>query len=49
MGFARVTGSRLVETAIKAMVQAGVDLVVLEAEVTNLGAIALYEKLNFVR
>lgn len=42
-------GSRLVKLVIEAMKAAGADLVVLEAEVTNKGALALYEKLNFVR
>ena len=42
-------GSKLVKLVIEAMKAANADLVVLEAEVTNKGALALYEKLDFVR
>ena len=42
-------GSKLVQLTIVEMAAKGADLVVLEAEVTNNGALALYEKLNFVR
>jgi peptide alpha-N-acetyltransferase len=42
-------GSRLVRLCIDGMRAANADVLVLEAEVTNKGALALYEKLNFVR
>mmetsp|Transcript_5211 Transcript_5211/g.8974 ORF Transcript_5211/g.8974 Transcript_5211/m.8974 type:complete len:158 (+) Transcript_5211:56-529(+) len=42
-------GSRLVVLAINQMQSEGCDEVVLEAEVTNSGALALYEKLGFLR
>jgi peptide alpha-N-acetyltransferase len=42
-------GTALVCKAIEAMVARNADLVVLETEVSNKGAIALYERLNFVR
>jgi N-alpha-acetyltransferase 30 len=45
----RRIGSSLVERAIKAMQQDGADEIVLETEVTNPKAIALYEKLGFAR
>jgi len=45
----RHVGSHLVELVIAAMKREQADLIVLEAEQTNRGALALYEKLNFVR
>lgn len=45
----RQIGSRLVRLAIDGMRAAQADVLVLEAEVTNKGALGLYEKLNFVR
>ncbi len=42
-------GSKLVELIIAGMKAAGADLLVLEAEVSNKGALSLYDKLNFVR
>lgn len=45
----RRIGSSLVKEAIRAMVAANADEVVLETEVTNPTAIALYEKLGFAR
>jgi len=42
-------GTTLVQLALDAMRAQGAALCVLEAEVTNKGALALYEKLNFVR
>mmetsp|Transcript_21121 Transcript_21121/g.62449 ORF Transcript_21121/g.62449 Transcript_21121/m.62449 type:complete len:190 (+) Transcript_21121:3-572(+) len=45
----RGIGKWLVREATRAMRDAGCDEVVLETEVTNLGAIALYESLGFVR
>ncbi len=42
-------GSSLVERAIAELQRQGADLCVLETEVTNEGAIRLYERLNFVR
>lgn len=45
----RKIGSNLVESAIKRMIQHNADEVVLETEVTNKGALRLYENLGFVR
>jgi peptide alpha-N-acetyltransferase len=42
-------GSTLVKLALVAMQQKHADLVVLETECSNKGALALYEKLNFTR
>jgi len=42
-------GSKLVKLVIKAMKEDKCDVVVLETEITNKGALALYEKLDFVR
>ncbi|KAJ2315511.1 hypothetical protein IWW54_000229 [Coemansia sp. RSA 2705] len=42
-------GSSLVERALAAMEKRGADEVVLEAEVDNVGALALYERLGFIR
>lgn len=42
-------GSKLVELIISGMKAASADLIVLEAEVSNKGALSLYDKLNFVR
>lgn len=42
-------GTRLVAAAIEAMVAGGCKEVTLEAEVTNLGALRLYENLGFIR
>jgi N-alpha-acetyltransferase 30 len=43
------TGSELVKRAITEMVNQGGDEVVLETEITNKGALALYENLGFLR
>jgi hypothetical protein len=43
------TGSALARMAIQAMADAGAEEVALEAEVTNLGALALYRALGFLR
>ena len=45
----RGLGSHLVQLAIEAMREHGADEVVLEAEVTNKGALSLYQNLGFVR
>lgn len=45
----RGVGKWLVRRATQAMRDSGCDEVALETEVTNLGAIALYESLGFVR
>jgi len=45
----RGIGKELVRRAIEAMDAEGCDEVVLETEITNLGAIRLYERLGFVR
>jgi len=45
----RGIGSKLVKLVIKAMKEDKCDVVVLETEITNKGALALYEKLDFVR
>ena len=42
-------GSNLVIKAIKMMTEQGCDEVVLETEITNVGALRLYENLGFVR
>lgn len=42
-------GTELVRRAIQEVVAGGADEVVLEAEVTNRGALALYEGLGFLR
>lgn len=44
-----ITGSELVKRAITEMVNQGGDEVVLETEITNKGALALYENLGFLR
>ncbi len=48
-GAAGCAGSVLVSRTIQAMVEAGCEEVALEAEVTNSGALRLYQKLGFVR
>ena len=45
----RGIGSALVVSAIEAIAHAGGDEVVLETELTNKGALRLYEHLGFVR
>ena len=45
----RGLGRRLVELAVQAMRDGGCDEAVLETEVTNVGALRLYEGLGFVR
>ncbi|KAK3236379.1 N-alpha-acetyltransferase mak3 [Cymbomonas tetramitiformis] len=45
----RKLGSKLVCRAIEVMRQEGVEEVMLEAEVDNYGALALYENLGFIR
>ncbi|CAG5107530.1 Oidioi.mRNA.OKI2018_I69.chr1.g3371.t1.cds [Oikopleura dioica] len=45
----RGIGKELVRRAIEAMDAEGCDEVVLETEITNLGALRLYERLGFVR
>jgi len=42
-------GSKLVELAVEKMRSIGCTQIVLEAEITNSGALSLYEKLGFVR
>lgn len=42
-------GSKLVGTAIESMMVCNCHEVALEAEVTNKGALRLYEKLGFIR
>lgn len=42
-------GTTLVKRAIEEMIAADADEVVLEAEVTNSGALALYRNLGFLR
>lgn len=44
-----LAGTELVRRAIAEIVAGGADEVVLEAEVTNRGALALYEGLGFLR
>ena len=46
---ARGLGRELVSRAIRQMASEGVEEVMLEAEVTNRGALALYGSLGFVR
>jgi len=41
--------SHLVKLAVQRMCEKGADLVVLETEITNKGALSLYERLDFVR
>ncbi|GAB5361788.1 hypothetical protein AAMO2058_000742500 [Amorphochlora amoebiformis] len=45
----RGIGSKLVKMAIKVMVEMKADVVVLETEITNKGALSLYANLGFVR
>ncbi|KAL1528466.1 hypothetical protein AB1Y20_009811 [Prymnesium parvum] len=45
----RKMGSQLVKLAVRAMRDGGCDEAVLETEVTNIGALRLYEGLGFVR
>ena len=45
----RGMGSKLVQLAVRAMHAGGCDEAVLETEVTNIGALRLYEGLGFVR
>ncbi|GMH35941.1 hypothetical protein BSKO_03809 [Bryopsis sp. KO-2023] len=45
----RGVGSYLVKLAIEEMIKNGADEVTLEAEVTNKGALKLYENLGFIR
>lgn len=45
----RGVGSSLVKLAIKEMIKNGADEVILEAEVSNKGALKLYENLGFIR
>ncbi|KAI9293054.1 acyl-CoA N-acyltransferase [Neoconidiobolus thromboides FSU 785] len=45
----RGIGSKLVQRSIQSMVENEADEVVLEAEASNLGALALYEHLGFIR
>jgi len=45
-GFA---GSKLVKLCIEEMIHRGCQEVVLEAEVTNIGALKLYQNLGFIR
>ncbi len=47
--FIHHAGSALAKMAIEEMVAAECDEVVLEAEVTNAGALALYRSLGFIR
>lgn len=42
-------GSQLVLRVIKTLIEHGCEEVVLEAEVTNVGALRLYERLGFIR
>ncbi|KXN74724.1 putative acyltransfersase [Conidiobolus coronatus NRRL 28638] len=42
-------GSSLVRRSISAMMELGADEIVLETELTNVGALNLYEKLGFIR
>jgi len=42
-------GSTLVKLVVSVMKRNKCDMVVLETEITNKGALALYEKLDFVR
>ena len=45
----RGMGSKLVSLAVQGMHDNGCEEAVLEAEVTNMGALRLYESLGFVR
>jgi N-alpha-acetyltransferase 30 len=45
----RGIGSKLAQEGIRRMKEAGCSEIVLETEVSNLGALALYNKLGFVR
>ena len=45
----RGMGRQLVQLAVRAMDKGGCDEAVLETEVTNIGALRLYEGLGFVR
>ncbi|KAI8067781.1 putative acyltransfersase [Gongronella butleri] len=45
----RAIGSKLVEKAVVAMTQQHADEVVLETEYTNQGALALYQRLGFIK
>jgi len=45
----RGMGSQLVSLAVHAMRDGGCDEAVLETELTNIGALRLYEELGFVR
>ena len=45
----RKMGSQLVKLAVRGMRDGGCDEAVLETEVTNIGALRLYEGLGFVR
>ena len=49
INYRKKIGSTLVKKAMKQMKNLSCELVVLETEITNKGALALYEKLNFVR
>lgn len=42
-------GKELVKKAIQAMIDGGCEEIVLEAEVCNRGALALYQSLGFIR
>ncbi|KAJ1915368.1 N-alpha-acetyltransferase 30 [Mycoemilia scoparia] len=41
-------GSSLIKKSINAMIECDADEVVMETEVTNKGALALYERLGFI-
>ena len=43
------SGTELVKHSIQAMLQDGAEEVVLEAEINNSGALALYQNLGFMR
>ncbi|KAI9323094.1 putative acyltransfersase [Dichotomocladium elegans] len=45
----RAIGTTLVQMAIRAMKEQDADEVVLETEYTNLGALALYQRLGFIK
>ncbi|XWS43943.1 hypothetical protein CRYUN_Cryun15aG0001800 [Craigia yunnanensis] len=47
--FADVAASELVTWSIRMMMESGCEEVTLEAEVTNIGALALYGRLGFIR
>ena len=42
-------GSKLVRRCIEEMIRRGCEEIVLEAEVTNMGALRLYQNLGFIR